>query len=79
MDRLKAAYTGNIWIWGGATVAGQLLKADRIDKLWLSIIPTVLGRGIRLFSEFPQELPLKLERVEHWNGIVDLVYLRRDL
>lgn len=62
----------------GASVARQLLNAGRIDKLWLSIIPTVLGRGVRLFPELPQELLLKLAGTEHWNGIVDLVYLRRD-
>ena len=60
-------------------MAGQLLNAGRIDKLWLSIIPTVLGRGVRLFSELPQELPLKPAGTEHWNGIVVLIYLRRDL
>lgn len=79
VDRPKEEYTGSIWICGGASVAGQLLKACRIDRLWLSIIPTVLGRGVRLFSELPQELPLKLAGTGLWNGIVDLVYLRRDL
>ena len=74
VDKLKGAHAGNIWICGGASVAGQLLKAGRIDQLWLSIIPTVLGKGVRLFPELPQKLPLKLVRTEHWNGIVDLVY-----
>ena len=73
-DKLKAEHGGNVWICGGASVAGQLLNAGRIDKLWLSIIPTVLGKGVRLFPEFSQELPLKLVRTEHYNGIVDLVY-----
>ena len=44
------------------------MNAGLIDKLWLSIIPTVLGRGVRLFSELPQELPLKLAGTERWNG-----------
>ena len=77
VDQLKEAHRGNIWICGGASVAGQLLKAGRIDQLWLSIIPTVLGKGVRLFPELPQELPLKLVKTEHWNGIVDLVYEKR--
>ena len=77
VDKLKESHKGNIWICGGASIAGQLLKEDRIDKLWLSIIPTVLGKGVRLFSELPQELPLKLIGTEHWNGIVDLVYEKR--
>ena len=58
-------------------MAGQLLREGRIDQLWLSIIPTVLGNGVRLFPELPQELPLKLVKTEHWNGIVDLVYEKR--
>ena len=77
VDRLKGEYEGNIWICGGASVAGQLLKAGRIDQLWLSIIPTVLGKGVKLFPELVRELPLKLMGTEHWNGIVDLVYERR--
>ena len=77
VDQLKEVHRGNIWICGGASVAGQLLKAGRIDQLWLSIIPTVLGKGVRLFPELPQELPLKLVKTEHWNGIVDLVYEKR--
>lgn len=76
-DKLIEEHKGNIWICGGASVAGQLLKEDCIDKLWLSIIPTVLGKGIRLFPELSQELPLKLVRTKSYNGIVDLVYERR--
>ena len=76
-DKLKGAYEGNVWICGGASVAGQLLKEGHIDQLWLSIIPTVLGKGVRLFPELPQKLPLKLVGIEHWNGIVDLVYEKR--
>ena len=76
-DKLKSEHTGNIWICGGASVAGQLLKKGRIDQLWLSIIPTVLGSGVGLFPELSPELPLKLVRTEHWNGIVDLVYEKR--
>ena len=77
VDKLKGSHAGNVWICGGASVAGQLLKEGCIDKLWLSIIPTVLGKGVRLFPELPRELPLKLVGTGHWNGIVDLVYEKR--
>ena len=76
-NKLMADYTGNIWICGGASVAGQLLKEDYIDRLWLSVIPVVLGKGIRLFSELPQRLPLKLIGTQQYNGIVDLIYERQ--
>ena len=48
-----------------------------IDQLWLSIIPTVLGNGVRLFPELSRELPLHLVKTEHWNGIEDLIYEKR--
>ncbi len=74
VKQLKAERTGTIWICGGADVAGQLLKSGRIDRLWLSVIPSVLGGGVRLCPELPRELPLKLLKTEHANGIVDLLY-----
>ena len=58
-------------------MAGQLLKEGRIDQLWLSIIPSLLGKGVRLFHEIPKELQMKLVGTELWNGIVDLVYEKR--
>ena len=75
--KLKASHDGNIWICGGASVAGQLLQRGCIDQLWLSVIPTVLGSGVRLFPELPQALPLRLSGTKHWNGIVDLIYEKR--
>ena len=59
-DQLKTESKGNVWICGGASVARQLLKENRIDKLWLSVIPTVLGKGVRLFPGLHRELSLKL-------------------
>ena len=53
------------------------MKEGRIDQLWLSIIPSLLGKGVRLFQEIPKELQLKLVGTELWNGIVDLVYEKR--
>lgn len=77
VDRLRQEHEGVIWICGGASVSSQLLKENRIDQLWLSMIPIVLGGGVRLFSDMQQELPLKLVRTEQYNGIVDLVYEKR--
>ena len=76
-DKLKTECAGNIWICGGASVAGQLLKEGLVDQLWLSVIPVVLGKGMRLFPELSQALPLKLAGTQQYNGIVDLVYEKR--
>ena len=77
VDKLNEEREGITWICGGASVAGQLLKEGRIDRLWLSVIPTVLGRGVRLFPNLERELPLKLVGTERYNGIVDLIYEKR--
>lgn len=67
----------NIWICGGADIAQQLIKANVIDEFCFSIIPTVLGSGIKLLPELKEELKMKLIKTESYNGIVDLVYKRR--
>lgn len=67
----------HIWICGGADLAQQCIREDLIDEYYLSVIPTILGGGIRLFGDIPEEIPLKLVRTQTYNGITDLVYIRR--
>lgn len=66
----------NIWICGGANLANQLIEEDLIDEYYTSIIPTILGSGIRLFDA-NREIKLKLVMTKSYNGITDLVYTRR--
>ena len=58
-------------------MARQWRKEGRIYEVWLSIIPAVLGKGVRLFPELEEELRMKLVETEHGNGMVDLVYEKR--
>ena len=67
----------NIWICGGANLVQQLAQADLIDTYYLSIIPTILGSGIRLFETVPNEIKLKLVHTQTYNGIAELIYTRR--
>ena len=55
----------------------QLLALDLLDRLFVTVIPTLLGDGIRLFSQQERELPLKLIAVERYNGMAELRYQRR--
>ncbi len=75
--QLKAQPGGDIWICGGARVAQQLIERDLIDRYHLSLIPTVLGDGVPLFSAAAQNRPLRLLSSTSYNGIVDVVYARR--
>lgn len=65
----------DVWLVGGAAVAQQFLRANRIDELWLSVIPRLLGSGISLFGESwdGRELDL-IESTSHVSGIVELRY-----
>ncbi len=50
---------------------------DLIDQYYISVIPTLLGSGIRLFGNMAKEIKLKLLKTQSYNGITDLVYERR--
>lgn len=77
VNELKQEEGKKIWICGGANIIQQLLKADLIDEYYISVIPTILGSGIRLFGTIPKEIKLKLVDTQTYNGITDLVYTRR--
>lgn len=67
-----------IWICGGASIANQLIEKDLIDCYHITIIPTLLGGGIRLFDKEHEELKLRLVSTQSYNGMIDLVYERRE-
>lgn len=67
----------DIWICGGAGVVQQLMSKDLVDLYYISVIPTLLGSGIRLFDHMEKEIPLRLVKTQNYNGITDLVYERR--
>lgn len=79
VDELKRKEGKKIWICGGADLIWQLMKSDQIDEYYISVIPTILGKGIRLFGADSKERKLQLIHTQSYNGITDLVYTRRKL
>lgn len=67
----------DIWICGGADLVSQVMAEDLIDIYYISVIPVLLGKGIRLFGSGERKIPLKLLRTQSYDGITDLVYERR--
>ena len=67
----------DVWICGGAHVIQQLVKEDFIDYYDITVIPTLLGSGIRLFENGKDEIKLRLLHTQSYNGMVDLIYTRR--
>lgn len=74
--KLKSESGKNIWICGGANLINQVVELDLIDQYCVSIMPTILGDGIRLFNKYYKEKRLSLIETREYNGIVDLVYKR---
>ena len=65
----------DIWICGGAMVARQLAEQGLIDEYELTIVPVVLGGGVRLFGGGrTQRLAFMGSRQE--NGLVTLRFCR---
>lgn len=72
--RLKLEEGKGIWVCGGADLAQQLIQDNLIDRIWISVVPVLLGNGIRLFQEEEREIRLQLIETRSYDGIVDLVY-----
>lgn len=77
IKKLKKEAGKGIWICGGANLIQQLIRADAIDCYYITVIPVLLGSGIRLFENGAGEIKLRLEKTQSYNGMTDLVYIRR--
>lgn len=77
IKKLRLEKGKDIWICGGADLIQQFINEDLIDEYYITVIPTLLGSGIRLFENGTQEIKLRLLRTQSYNGMTDLVYERR--
>ena len=77
VKRLREENGKGIWICGGANLIQQLVREDMIDCYYLTVIPTILGSGIRLFEKSDHEIKLRLLKTRSYNGMTDLIYIRR--
>lgn len=67
----------NIFIYGGAQIADLFIKENVIDEYILGIIPTILGRGRRLFLDNNPTIKLDLKEYSFLDGITMLRYSKR--
>jgi dihydrofolate reductase len=66
---------GSIGMSGSVSVVRQLLAAKLIDELHLLVHPIAMGKGLRLFEDGAEPLPLELLRSETFKtGVLNLVY-----
>lgn len=77
VEDLKQQSGKDIWICGGAEIARQLIANNQIDRYHLAVIPVLLGSGIRLFDSTNQKINLEMVKTKKYNGIIEMVYMRR--
>lgn len=77
VKKLKEENGKDIWICGGANLVQQLVNEDLIDYYYITVIPTLLGSGIRLFENAKHEIKLRLLNTQLYNGMIDLIYTRK--
>ena len=76
VKRLKEENGKDVWVCGGANLVQQLVNEDLIDYYHITVIPTLLGSGIRLFENGKYEIKLRLLNTQSYNGLTDLIYTR---
>lgn len=73
-ERLRPAFQ-SIWIAGGGALAGECLRRGLADEVRYSVLPIVIGDGIRFFETLDRDVALHLvESTAYVNGMVELRY-----
>lgn len=78
INKLKSENGKNIYCDGGAEIINELVKYDLIDEYIISVIPVLLGDGIRLFKDGRPEQMLELVNTKQFDtGLTQLHYRRK--
>ena len=73
-ERLRPRF-GSIWLVGGGSLAGECLRRGLADEVRYSLLPVLIGDGVRFFDRLDRDVPLHLAEVKAWkNGMLDLRY-----
>ena len=75
ISKLKSEPGKNIFCDGGAEIVNELLKKGLLDELIISVIPILVGNGVRLFKDGRPEQRLQLIRTKTFDtGLTQLHY-----
>jgi dihydrofolate reductase len=77
-EAYKAANEMNIkhlWLVGGGSLASSFLVNNLLTNISLSLMPIILGGGIKLFGDVPTPVNINIESEKtHKSGMVQLEY-----
>lgn len=78
VKRLKSENGKNIYCDGGAEIINELLTYELVDEFIISVIPVLLGDGIRLFKAGRPEQVLELVTTKQFDtGLTQLHYRKK--
>ncbi len=73
INDLRSKGGKNIWLVGGGELITRFVNLGAIDEMIISIIPLILGKGIRLFTGMPEETNFELVNTGSFEtGVVNL-------
>ena len=65
----------NIWFVGGGALSGECLRRGLADEICYSILPVLIGDGIRFFDRLDGDVPLHLAEVKAFkSGMIEMRY-----
>ena len=74
VTRLRKTFR-NIWFVGGGLLSAECVRRGLADEVRYSIVPIVIGDGIRFFEGLERDVPLHLAETKAYrNGMVELRY-----
>jgi dihydrofolate reductase len=75
INKLKGQSQKDIWLIGGGQLVAYFLNNELLERMILTLIPTIIGVGISLFPDNPKETKWILSNVEKFEtGVVNLTY-----
>ncbi|MGL6108417.1 dihydrofolate reductase family protein [Romboutsia sp.] len=69
----------NVFLFGGGVLIDSFVKADIIDEYVIGMIPTILGKGRKLFLENNPKIDLSLQYYGVEDGVVIMKYSKRNI
>ena len=75
IQSLRSQATKDIWLFGGGELFRSLLEMGEVDMVEVSVMPVLLGRGVKLLPDPATPTKLKLSSQKLYrSGIVNLAY-----
>ena len=69
----------HLWLVGGGSLASSFLQNNLLTNVSLSLMPIILGSGIKLFGTLPNPVKLTKHKPEpHGSGMLQLEYTIRN-